>query len=256
MERSQPEPAQDNSLVPPSWPWVGQWSQSRVPKVPCSPKTVSPDVCRGTFHIQTMMSAALTRLGAMFSSTWLYRKNNCTSTATTKARTIPLHEHSSANLFSCSNCKLVHPSHQSLLLPTVGSDFVLYLLVYSPDLSKEWDPDLWPPQLSTYSQGRSQDGKWDFFSTPGLQTSLWERSWLVRTFFRTPAGGKQCFGSGQAPDWRNQRTFSWLCPFAKPASTNYLKGQVMSAGPWLSSFGYQTDRWSASVAPWHENSIF
>lgn len=163
MERSQPEPAQDNSLVPPSWPWVGQRSQSRVPKVLCSPKTVSPDVCKGTFHIQTMMSAALTRLGAMFSSTWLYRKNNCTSPATTKARTIPLHEHSSANLFSSSNCKLVHPSHQSLLLPTVGSDFVLYLLVYSPDLSKEWDPDLWPPQLSSYSQGRSQDGKWDIF---------------------------------------------------------------------------------------------
>lgn len=163
MERSQPEPAHDNSWAPPSWPWVGQRSQSRVPEVLCSPKTVSPDVCRGTFHIQTMKSAALTRLGAMFSSTWLYRKNNCISTATTKAGTIPLHEHSSANLFSSSNCKLVHPNRQSLPLPTIGSDFVLYLLVYSPDLSKEWDPDLWPPQLSCYSQERSEDGKWDFF---------------------------------------------------------------------------------------------
>lgn len=141
------------------------------------------------------------------------------------------------------------PSRQPLLLPTVGSNFVLYLLAYSPDLSKEWDPDLWPPQLSNYGQGKSDEGKWDFFPPPGLQTSLWERSWLVRTFFHTPAGGKQYFGSGQAPNQRNKRKFSWLCPFAKPTSTNYLKERVTSAGPWLSSFGYQTDRWSASVAP-------
>lgn len=82
--------------------------------IPCSPKTVSPDVCRGTFHIQTMTSAALTRLRAVLSSTWLYRRNNCASTATTKTRTIPLHEHSSANLFSSSNYKLVHPPVASL----------------------------------------------------------------------------------------------------------------------------------------------
>lgn len=67
------------------------------------------------------------------------------------------------------------PSRQPLLLPTVGSNFVLYLLAYSPDLSKEWDPDLWPPQLSNYGQGKSDEGKWDFSPSRSANLTVGEK---------------------------------------------------------------------------------
>lgn len=116
---------------------------------------------------------------------------------------------------------------------------------------KEWDPDLWPPQLSCYSQGRSEDGKWDFFS-PSRSANLTVEEKLI--------------GKGILPHSSWRETVLWFITGSRSEKPEdifmvvsickayfYKLPERTSHVCWALT---QTDRWSASVAPWHENSIF
>lgn len=156
---------------------------------------------------------------------------------------------------TCFHPRITSCSTPQSPAPTSPYSWFEFCIVLA-SLSKEWDPDLWPPQLSNYGQGKSDEGKWDFFS-PSRSANLTVREKLIGKDILPHTSWRKTvlwFRTGSRSE--KQEDIFMVVSICK--AYFYKLSERTSHVCWALTQVLWISHWPliSFSSPWHENSIF